>query len=195
MAENMGCGMLSNVLRLQKTDRSYIWKATMRSLWALSILVLSLSSVVATADTLPSPEGKVILAITGALRNTNHDNEAHFDLAMLESLPSVEISTKTPWADGVQNFVGVRLSDLFDYIGAAPESIVAGGLDDYKFTITDIDIQSYPIMIAYKHNGSPMSVRKLGPLRIMFPFDDHPELLTPKNEASAVWQLVKMELH
>ncbi|MFK7855029.1 MAG: hypothetical protein AB8B79_12980 [Granulosicoccus sp.] len=128
------------------------------------------------------------------MTNTNVNNEAHITRAMLESLPSVEFDTTTPWADGIQNFVGVRISDLFDFIGASSQSYVAEGLDDYKFTITDIDVERYPIIIAYLHNGSPMSVRKLGPLRIMFPFDDYPELLTPKNQSSAVWQLIKLEL-
>ena len=159
-----------------------------------TFVLLALMANLSAADTLPTPEGKVLLVITGAVSKTNHEDEAHFDRFMLESLPSVKVVTKTPWSEGLQNFVGVRLSDLFSYVGATPESIIAEGLDDYKFTITDMDTDKYPIIIAYQHNGSSISVRKLGPLRIMFPFDDYPELLTPKNESSAVWQLVKMEL-
>lgn len=157
----------------------------------LAGLVFSPATIAAE---IPAPEGDVLLVISGKLTNTNVNGEAHITRAMLESLPSVEFDTNTPWADGVQNFVGVRISDLFDFIGASPESYIAEGLDDYKFTITDIDVERYPVIIAYLHNGSPMSVRKLGPLRIMFPFDDFPELLTPKNQSSAVWQLIKMEL-
>jgi len=126
----------------------------------LGFLVLGLNAATATADTLPATQGDVQLVITVAVGKTNHENAVPLDMTMLQSLPSVEINTKTPWTEGVQN----------------------------------IDTQRYPIMIAYRHNGSPMSIRKLGPLRIMFPFDDYPELLTPKNESNALWQLVSMEL-
>lgn len=194
MAENMECCLPSLAHKFLKISRRYDKQTVVYFLRMSCTLVLGLTAVAATADTLPEPEGKVLLIISGELGNTNHDDEAHFDKAMLESLPSVQIVTKTPWADGIQNFEGVRLSDLFEYVDAAPESIIAGGLDDYKFTITDLDYQTYPVIIAYQQNGSPISVRKLGPLRIMFPFDDYPELLTAKNTSSAVWQLVEMDL-
>lgn len=162
---------------------------------ALILLILSHSVVTPVmAEALPAPQGPVLLKITGNLSLPNVGDAVHLDKEMLEAFPVETFTTHTPWAEGPQTFTGVRLSDLFDAIGAEPESFVAIGLDDYKFTVTDVDIDKYPVIVAYKHNGDYMSVRRLGPLRILFPFDDYPELLTHKNESSSVWQLLEMEL-
>lgn len=194
MVMTSGSRMPPLTLERQESNRTPQRRSINKFLLILGIALIGWNANAVSADTLPVPEGDVLLVISGALVNTNHENEAHFDRAMLESLPRTEFSTDTPWADGVQRFAGVRLSDLFEYIGAAPTGFIAEGLDDYKFTVEELDVQNYPTIIAYEHNGNAMSVRKLGPLRIMFPFDDHPELLTPINEASAVWQLIKMDL-
>ena len=164
---------------------------------AFSVFVL-LGSLMAfkpaLADSLPAPEGEVLLTVSGDLKYPNADNQALLDMAILASLPVEEFTTNTPWSDGPQDFKGVRLSVLFDAIGASTTRFVAEGLDDYKFTFEGIDFVRYPIIIAYEQNGGSISVRNLGPLRIMFPFDDHPELLNHKNESSAVWQLISIEL-
>lgn len=161
---------------------------------SLTLMVALLLSPAIQAAELAIPTGKVLLTIKGAMENPNVGNEVQLDLATLESLPATQFTTNTPWSDEPQHFKGVRLNVLFEAIGAAPKSFVAVGLDDYKFTVTDIDFERYPVIVAYQHNGAPISVRQLGPLRIMMPFDDYPELLTPRNESSSVWQLLELEL-
>ena len=160
----------------------------------LGMMVLLLSPGIHSAE-IPAPEGAALLTITGEVQSPNVGQEVHLDLAALESLPVTEYTTRTPWHDSPQTFTGVRLSDLLTAVGSQSRSMVAYGLDDYHFTISDLDIDQYPVMIAYRQNGNPISVRSLGPLRIIMPYDDHPELLTPLNESRSVWQLVKLELH
>ena len=165
-----------------------------KSAGSMIAAVAMVLSTHALADDTPPLAGEVLLKVTGDLSNPNVGNEAHFDLAMLESLPVTEFTTNTPWSDEPQFFEGVRVDVLLDAVGTEARQFVAIGLDDYKFTVADIDFDSYPIIIAYRQNGHPISVRQLGPLRIMMPFDQYPELLTQKNESSSVWQLVSMEL-
>ncbi|MGQ7844294.1 molybdopterin-dependent oxidoreductase [Granulosicoccus sp. 3-233] len=158
-------------------------------------IILSFSVQGVHADNLPAPSGKVLLTITGNMTLPNVGNEVHLDIATLESLPTTEFVTSSPWHESAERYTGVRLNDLLSAIGSSSREIVAIGLDDYRFTITDLDLEHYPVMIAYRQNDSYISVRSLGPLRIMMPFDEYPELLTPLNESRSVWQLVKMELH
>jgi len=159
----------------------------------LGILLLFSVSGVHSAGIAP-PQGKVLLTITGDIAHPNVGDEVHLDMAALESLPFTEYATSTPWHETAELFAGVRLNDLLDAIGSQATEIVAVGLDDYRFTISDLDFERYPVMIAYRQNGSYISVRSLGPLRLMMPFDDHPELLTPLNESRSVWQLVTLKL-
>ena len=165
-----------------------------RSIGIMCAAVAMLLSTHAPAANMPKLSGEVVLKIAGDLPNPNVGGEFHFDMAMLQSFPVTEFTTHSPWSDDPQHFEGVRLNVLLNAIGTEARQFVAEGLDDYKFTVTDIDFDAYPIIIAYRQDGELISVRKLGPLRIMMPFDDHPELLSPKNESSCVWQLVSMEL-
>lgn len=160
----------------------------------LGIILLFVMQSVQSAD-IPAPSDAVVLTITGEMDFPNVGEEVHLDLATLESLPATTFTTSTPWHDNAESFTGVRLADLLAAIGSRSNEIVAIGLDDFRFTISDMDFEQYPVMIAYRQNGSHISVRSLGPLRIMMPFDDYPELLTPLNESRSVWQLVKLELH
>jgi hypothetical protein len=40
-----------------------------------------------------------------------------------------------------------------------------------------------------KRNGDSMAIRDLGPLFVLYPFDDHPELLTEMIRFRSVWQV------
>ena len=51
------------------------------------------------------------------------------------------------------------------------------------------DFQRYPVILAMTMNGKPLSRRDKGPLWIVYPRDDHPELATPEVNARWVWQL------
>lgn len=156
-------------------------------------LALALTQFV-HGEGLPAPSDAVVLTITGEIEHPNVGDEMHLDMAALESLPAVTYSTETPSHDQHENFTGVRINTLLEAIGSDAREIMAIGLDDYKFTLADLDFERYPIIIAYRQDGEYISVRNLGPLRIIIPISEHPELNTPINESRAVWQLVALEL-
>lgn len=166
------------------------WGHALRSLgvWLL-MLPASLLPVGVSANGLSVPAGEVILTVSGNIRNVNSGERADFDLAMLEALPQVTIATHTPWTEGLVEFTGVRIDRLLEEVGAITESFTAIALDDYWYDLTNMDFKRYPIVLAHKKNGQNISLRNLGPLWIMFPFDDYPELLTERYKAASVWQL------
>ena len=153
----------------------------------LLVFIVLLGSV--SAQELDVPSGEILLKISGKITNTNSDTGAEFDLDMLERLGVTSITTNTPWTDHPTVFEGVRLDVLLNYVGAESNSFRATAFDNYWFDVADIDFANYPIIVAYKRDGKYMTARNLGPLWIMFPFDDHPELLTEANKAACVWQL------
>lgn len=168
---------------------------TCGAMGVLAISVLLFASVAhsgASAEELPQPTGDVLLVIDGDISRTNVGDEAHFDLEMLQALPPHEVQTHTPWEDGLNQFAGTRLSDLLATVGAGSEKFMAVGVDDYQAEFHDIDLQRFAVLVAWEHNGELMTLRQLGPLRIMFPFDDYPELDSHSSRAMAVWQLTRM---
>jgi len=157
----------------------------MRPLLLIALLVVGS----ALADELGTPKGAILLTISGNITVANSDRGAEFDLEMLEQLGATSITTNTPWTDAATTFEGVRLSVLLNAVGAQSSAFRAVALDNYWYDAEDIDIEKYPVILAYKRDRQYMSARNLGPLWIMFPYDDFPELLTESNKAASVWQL------
>ena len=166
----------------------------LRQIVTVALACLLFVTAHVNAENIPSaPDGEPALIISGNLSNPNVGDEIHLDLEWIKNLPTFSFITDTPWSEGKQEFLGVRLSVLFDTLGITAKSFSALALDNYKADV-DVDWRKYPVIIAYQHNGTDISIRRLGPLRIIFPFDDYPELLNDFNITSAVWQLTHIDL-
>jgi hypothetical protein len=160
--------------------------------WLIILAAVAGVSGLAQAQALTSPTGEVVLTVDGAIANQNAEGRADFDIAMIRTMPSVKFSTSTPWTDGQTEFEGVLVKDVLEAVDWKGKSLKAAALNDY---IVDLDVDtlvSGGAILAYRVNGADISVREKGPLWIMFPFDDRPEL---KNEAvfsQSVWQLRRL---
>jgi len=147
------------------------------------------------ARALEAPAGKVVLTISGTLVHTNDNGSASFDQALLQALPQHSFSTRTPWYAQARKFSGVLLADLLAAVGApASATIKAVALNDYRVDIPADDLTLNGAMLAYLLDDKPMSVREKGPLVIIYPFDDKPELRTAVHYSRAIWQLRTLEL-
>ncbi len=180
----------------QSSERTSL--SLMRSVLFGGFICLALTLVLPlplwAEDALPSATGEVLLVVDGNISHTNAGDEAHFDLAMLQALPPAEFSTHTPWEDGLNHFAGTLLSDVLAAAGASSSEFFATAIDDYQVEFGGVDLERYPVLLAWEQNGELITLRNLGPLRIMFPFDDYPELDTNANRALAVWQLITMSV-
>ncbi len=160
-----------------------------------TIVVLLCSIGVAFAADLQKPSGDVLLKITGNISNTNSAGEAWFDIDMLKAFGVTEIDTQTPWTDGSAKFSGVLLSDLLNAVGAGSSGFQAIGLNKYKYDFRDIEHEKYPIIVAWQLNGEMLTIRSLGPLWMMFPFSDYPEIDDEMHRNAAVWQLIELSVY
>ena len=151
-----------------------------------------LSCVPAVA--LDAPAGKVVLTITGKLAHTNDNGAASFDLALLQTLPQHSFSTKTPWYPQARKFTGVLLGDLLLAVGAKPGTIKAAALNDYRVDLPVDEMVKQGAMLAYLLDDKPMTVREKGPLVIIYPFDDKPELRSAVHYSRAIWQLRSLDI-
>lgn len=181
---------------MKKNYKLYKAEPTWRFLGVL-LIVLICRDVIA-AD-LPSVSGDVILTISGNIQVSNAQNGdgervAQFDLKLLESLESETIKTSNPWIEGEVVYQGVRMSELLSLVGAGSGNFTADASDDYTIEVSGVAFEKYPIILAYKQDGEYMGVRELGPLWIIFPFSDYPELDTEYNRSVSVWQLLRMDV-
>jgi len=146
----------------------------------------------AAAGSLATPQGKVILTISGSIDHSNAHDKAELDRAMLEAMPLHSIETSTPWTEGVVEFQGVLARDLMAAVGARGEQVSAIALNDYRFKIPLSDFDRYDVVLAYRMNGERLRIRDKGPLWIVYPMDHHQALQNEATHSKMVWQLRRL---
>lgn len=115
-----------------------------------------------------------------------------FDMAALEAMNITSLQTHTPWTDGPQQFTGIRLSQLLEGAGMRGHTVEALALNNYKTELNWDELTRYPVIIAFKHNGHYMRIRDKGPLWIIYPLDEYPELRSLDTETRMIWQLHRL---
>lgn len=154
----------------------------------LAVLLLG-PPAAAPAAALAEPEGRVILTVSGKIRNRNSGADARFDRAMLERIGEQDLRTTTPWTDGKQTFRGVLVRDLLAAVGAWGDTVHAIAINDYSYRIPVSDFDAYPVILASRMNGELLRIREKGPLWIIYPRDEFPELREKAVEPRMVWQV------
>jgi hypothetical protein len=160
---------------------------------ALSVL-LAVVGTNLTAQDLPQPAGDVILTITGAITNTNAGDAATFDLQMLDALEQRQTTTETPWYDGAQEFSGPTLATLLEHVGATGSSLRIVAVNDYAAEMPIEDTTAAPVILASRHQGKPMPLREKGPLFVIYPFSEMPNLNNEVYFNRSVWQVKAIEV-
>jgi hypothetical protein len=143
---------------------------------------------------LKAPQGPVLLTVSGRIANMSTPGRAEFDRAALESLGVHKVRTTTVWTDGVGTFEGPLLCDLLDRVGADGKVLLAQALNDYSVEIPADDCRKYPVVLALTLDGRDLQRRDKGPIWIVYPRDEHPELRTEQVNTRWVWQLNRLEV-
>jgi hypothetical protein len=157
------------------------------------LLLTAIVVPVAAADTaLPLPQGGVILSVTGNIATTNAEGRADFDRAMLEALGVTTLTTWTPWTEGQVAFEGVLGAALLDAVGARGATIRAVAINDYEAEIPVSDFRNYRVLLATRMAGKQLRLRDKGPIWIVFPWSDHPELDDEPTRYKSVWQVKRL---
>lgn len=141
---------------------------------------------------LPDPEGEVILTVQGRIGRTNHGSSARLDMKLLESFGVAQLRTATPWSEGEVDFTGVPGERLMEALAADGERLRVRALNDYQVKIPVSDLRSYQVLFALRQAGRPLSVRERGPIWIIYPWSQHPELDTRTHRQRSVWQLTEI---
>lgn len=164
-----------------------------RRSWLRRAAALALAAP-ALARALEAPAGPVVLTLTGRVRRPNAGSSAHFDMAMLERLPQVSFSTRTPWYAQARRFTGPLLRDVLAAAGAQGETLRLVALNDYAIELPADDAARHDPIVARLLDDRPMPVRDKGPLFLIYPFDARPELRNPVYYGRSAWQLRTIEV-
>ena len=141
---------------------------------------------------LAAPTGEPILRLTGRVTNGQAPGEAVFDREMLERLPQRRIVTGTPWAQGQRTYAGPWLRDVLAAAGATGQRLSVRALNDYSAVVPRSDADGLELMLALKVDGQPIRTRDKGPLLLMYPFDQRPDLRNQVYYGRAVLQVASI---
>ena len=159
---------------------------------ALALSTLLLFSGLSLA--LDKPSGPALLRISGLVTQPNMQQQAVFDMAMLQALPQYSFTTQTPWYAEPVKFTGPLLRDVLAAAGAKGEGITAIALNDYRTEIPFSDALKYDLIVATLMNDQPMPVREKGPLFLVYPFDSKAELQAATFYNRSAWQLRALQI-
>ena len=102
--------------------------------------------------------------------------------AELQALPQTEVHTISPHQTGIKGTVyhyrGVAVSELLKHHGVAKtaQQVTFVAYDGFRSTVSVKDLMNYPILIATERNGRPIPRGEGGPILLVFPYSEHPEL-------------------
>lgn len=117
-------------------------------------------------------------------------NSTDFTLAQLQALPQKTVVTTTPWTEGSHTYTGVLLRDLLDKLGLPKTGkLSATALNDYVTTINVADAYQYDVLLALTQDGKLLTRRNKGPVWVIYPLSQHPELDKPSYHSAMIWQL------
>lgn len=133
--------------------------------------------------------GDPIMRIRSGVNDTPFD----VDISILESLGTVSYSVDDPYELTDVEYEGVLLSVLFEQFGGAEsKSVTILAIDDYTQTIPRDHIEKWPLLLALKANGSYSPRSHRGPVMIIYPYDQYPELDPTIYDPFWVWQISDM---
>jgi hypothetical protein len=146
------------------------------------------------AAPLGEPAGHVILTVDGQIGATNGAGAARFDLAMLDAMPKRATTAETPWFDGARTFEGPLLSEVLEAVGAEGTELRVRAINGYEAVIPLDDVAAWPIILATRIDGKPLSIRDKGPIFVIYPFDLEPDLYNEVYYARSVWQVEALDV-
>jgi len=142
---------------------------------------------------LAAPTGRVILSVSGLIEERNRGEMAEFDLDGLEALGLDTIETATPWHPETLRYQGVGTKRFVEAVKARGAEMRAIALNDYAVTVPFADLLGTGAMLATRVGGEPLRVRDKGPIWLIYPWSQRPELDTRVHHTRSIWQIRRLQ--
>lgn len=121
------------------------------------------------------------------------DKAYTFDREALEALGMHRIKTRYPGKDIVIDVEGPLVRDILAAVGATGDTLMVTALDGYTAELPVAEMNAYPVVLALKNNGKPLSIGGHGPGWIVYPRDDYPAL-GERDDAGWAWAVFFMRV-
>jgi hypothetical protein len=121
---------------------------------------------------------------------TTPDRSESFTLEEILAMPQTTVVTENDYVDEATTFQGPSLRYVLEEMDVAQDaSLKMVALNDFSSNVPAADAFEYDVILAVLLNGEAMSVRDKGPIWVIYPMDDSPELQDDMYNDRLVWQL------
>jgi hypothetical protein len=153
--------------------------------------LLAAALALAPAAAAPASDAALVLARTAAGAGAE---TLELSIDELAALPQVTVVTETEFTNGKVAFTGPLVREVLQHLGLDDaESLRFTAANDYYVDIPTSDFQRYNAILALEQDGKRLSRRDKGPLWLMYPISDFPELRDPVYLGRLIWQVIRIE--
>jgi hypothetical protein len=134
-----------------------------------------------------------LLEISGLVKPNSPRGSFLFSEKDFLKLKAVKLVTATAWTPRSE-FVGPELSTVLAAAGVQSDATEMRfyAIDAYEITIPISDLTKYRPVMAHTQNGERLVVSTRGPVFLVYPRDQYPELTAIKGQAQFVWMVCKI---
>lgn len=168
--------------------------APRRRFLAMAVGAAGTSTATMSRAAAPEPAGAVVLTVDGAIGAAGPSGAASYDLDALLALGRHRLQTRTPFTDGEPVFDGVLARRVMEAVDARGTRALAHARNDYVAEIPLSDFQSMDVLLASHMDGRRLTLRDKGPLWVVFPWSQHPEIDNRLTRQKSVWQLYRLSI-
>ena len=159
-----------------------------------SLVVLLIQQFVLANTELPT-KSSVALTISGNIGHSNDSGRLRLSIDQLKALPQKTIKTSTRWTKGDKIFRGPLLRDVLALAKPQGRSMFAVASNEYRVEVPLKDSEDYDVILALELDGKALTMRSKGPIWIIYPWSDQPELEKGKYYSRAIWQLIELDIN
>ncbi|GJL83422.1 MAG: oxidoreductase [marine bacterium B5-7] len=139
------------------------------------------------ADVRQLNSNPAILSISGNIQS--EQKILRLDNETIRKMGLSSYMVRDPWLESRVTYTGVLLSHLLELTASEDySSVLAIASDGYRYEIPATEIQRWPVLLAIEN--TPGEFGDKGPLRIIFPYDDHTDITMARN--MSVWSVAEL---
>lgn len=139
-------------------------------------------------------KGAAMLTITGNIGEKNAGENYEFTLDDLKA-NAIKQSVTDPWVKQKDEYTGIALQKILEITkaeGATTLTLICK--DGMKVDVAAKDVKEYPIMLAFEIEGKAIDEKGGGPVKVVYPYDDYPELEQMYSHDQWAWYIEKVEI-
>lgn len=155
-------------------------------------MVCAILALAAVVDVRPASAASPALTIDGSALG---GDVIELSIDQLREMPQKTVVTTNEFVDDAVTYRGPLAREVVALLDAdGVMSLTMTAINDFAVDVPMSDVTRYDVILALEADGKALSRRGKGPIWLMYPISDNPELRgDPVINTRLIWQLIRIE--